>query len=132
MAIKKMVQAPGVDNVSLEVTVPTFSFESAGLAELIVEAWTKPDFRKKLLERGPDMKVTAGAAEAATKAVNERGFNLKRAVVITEKEHDHHYMMQTTDEVVFVLPDPSRIANAQSNALLETARLLMSCTPNGI
>jgi hypothetical protein len=132
MAIKKMVQAPGVDKVSLEVTVPTFSFESAGLAELIVEAWTKPDFRNKLLERGPDMKVTAGAAEAATKAVNERGFNLKRAVVITENEHDHHYMMQTTDEVVFVLPDASRIANAQSNALLETARLLMSCTPNGI
>jgi len=133
MAIKRMVQAPGVDNVSLEVTVPTFSFDSAGLAELVVEAWTNSGFRAKLLERGPDFKVTAAAASAATKAVNERGFNLKRAVVITEKEHDHHYMMQTPDEVVFVLPDPSRIANpAQGNALLETARLLMSCTPNGI
>src|SRR5690349_12548061 len=105
MAIKRMVHPPGVDNVSLEVTVPTFSFESAGLAELIVEAWTDSGFRNKLLERGPDMKVTPAAAEVATKAINERGFNLKRAVVITEKEHDHHYMMQTPDEVVFVLPE---------------------------
>jgi len=79
------------------------------------------------------MKVTAAAAEAATKAVNERGFNLKRAVIITETEHDHHYMMQTPEEVVFVLPDASRIANPpHSNALMETARLLMACTPNGI
>ena len=63
MAIRRMVPAPGVDNVSLEVTVPTFSFESAGLAELIVEAWTNTGFQN-LLERGPDMKVTAAAAEA--------------------------------------------------------------------
>ena len=132
MAIKRLVQAPGADTASLEVTVPTFSFDSAGLAELVVEAWTKRDFRDKLLERGPDKKVTAAASEAATKAVNARGFSLKRAVVITEDEHDHHYMMQTPDEVVFVLPDPSRISNPNSNALLETARLLMSCTPNGI
>jgi hypothetical protein len=125
-----MVKA-GANDVSLEVTVPTFTFDNAGLAELIVEAWTKPQFRNKLLQRDKDKKVTAAAAKAATDAVNARGFNLKRAVVITESEHDHHYMMQTPDEVVFVLPDPSRIANP-SNALLETARLLMTCTPNGI
>jgi hypothetical protein len=130
MAIKRMVKA-GANDVSLEVTVPTFTFDSAGLAELIVEAWTKPQFRNRLLQRDKDKKVTAAAAKAATDAVNARGFNLKRAVVITESEHDHHYTMQTPDEVVFVLPDPSRIANP-SNALLETARLLMTCTPNGI
>jgi hypothetical protein len=130
MAIKRMVRA-GANDVSLEVTVPTFTFDNAGLAELIVEAWTKPQFRNRLLQRDKDKKVTAAAAKAATDAVNARGFNLKRAVVITESEHDHHYTMQTPDEVVFVLPDPSRIANP-SNALLETARLLMTCTPNGI
>lgn len=130
MAIKRMVRAP--DTASLEVTVPTFSFDSVGLAELIVEAWTDENFRKSLLARGGDKKVTKDAADAATKAVNARGFNLKRAVIITEEEHDHHYMMQEPDEVVFVLPDSSRIGDLASSSLLETARLLMSCTPNGI
>jgi hypothetical protein len=118
-----------------EATVPTFSFDNDGLAELIVEAWTNRDFRNKLLDRDPSTKeVTAAAAEMATKAVNARGFNLKRAVIITEDEHDNHYRMQTNDEVVFVLPDHTRLGTAfmPNSSLLDTARLLMSCTPNGI
>jgi hypothetical protein len=39
------------------------------------------------------------------------------------------------DEVVFVLPDYTRLGTpfaAGSSSLLDTARLLMACTPNGI
>jgi len=73
----------------------------------------------------------------ATKAVNKlAGLTLKRAVVITEAEHDSHYTMQDEDEVVFVLPNETRKpapAPAPTHAqLLETAKLLMACTPNGI
>jgi hypothetical protein len=39
--------------------------------------------------------------------------------------------MQSDDEIVFVLPNKNRIAAAPKN-LLETAKLLMGCTPNGI
>jgi hypothetical protein len=114
-----------------EATVPTFGFDSSELAELIVQAWTDDQFRKTLLNR-KNGKPTNAAIKAATAAVNARGLNLKRAVVISEEEHDRHYRMQSPDEVVFVLPDVARIANAKSGPLLETARLLMTCTPNGI
>jgi hypothetical protein len=39
--------------------------------------------------------------------------------------------MQDDKEVVFVLPNFNRVKNNPAN-LLETAKLLMACTPNGI
>ena len=72
------------------------------------------------------------AVKFATSSVNARGFNLKRAVVISEKEHDTDYVMQKKDEVVFVLPDFTRLGMTPSTSLLDTAKLLMACTPNGI
>lgn len=61
--------------------------------------------------------------------------DLKRAVIITEDEHDNDYFLQA-DEVVFVLPDEGRLEpppNPASPAnLLATAKLAMACTPNGI
>jgi hypothetical protein len=56
---------------------------------------------------------------------------LTRAVVITEAEHDNDYIMQSDDEIVFVLPNQNRVTAAPKN-LLDTAQLLMGCTPNGI
>jgi hypothetical protein len=73
---------------------------------------------------------TDGAIADATKRINEAGFDLSRAVVITEKEHDNDYIMQSDDEIAFVLPDKSRIKHGKH--LLQTAELLMACTPNGI
>jgi hypothetical protein len=52
--------------------------------------------------------------------------------VITEAEHDHDYTMQNDQEVVFVLPNPERVTPRPGQSLLDTARLLMACTPNGI
>jgi len=120
-----------------EVTVPSFSFSpNDGLAELIIEAWTNDDFRKQLLKRDPSdpKKPTAGAVQLATASVNARGFNLKRAVVISEEEHDTDWTMQDDNEVVFVLPNDTRLMTpfTSTGSLLSTARLLMACTPNGI
>jgi hypothetical protein len=79
-------------------------------------------------------KPTNAAVKAATDAVNAAGFNLKRAVVISEKEHDADYTMQDLTEVVFILPDRECLGTSfvPGESLLDTARLLMACTPNGI
>lgn len=133
MAIKKNVVLRGAA-APAEVTVPTFSFgPNDSLAQLIVDAWVEDDFRNSLLEREADnTTVTAAAANRAKVALAARGIYLNRAVIITEEEHDSHYTMQNPDEVVFVLPNRSRVTPRPGQSLLETARLLMSCTPNGI
>ena len=131
MGIKK----PKVGQLAADVTIPTFSFApNDGLAELIVQAWTISEFRAQLLDRDATQKPTNAAVKAATDAVNAAGFNLKRAVVISEKEHDADYTMQDLTEVVFVLPDRERLGTSfvPGQTLLDTARLLMACTPNGI
>jgi hypothetical protein len=103
-------------------------------------AGSVPKLRKALLERDTVTKLpTADAVMVATNAVNILAkMDLQRAVVITEAEHDDDYTMQADNEVVFVLPDETRavfsrpIAANTPAGLLETAKLLMACTPNGI
>src|SRR6266550_7129667 len=116
--------------------MPAFSYSNPGLADLIVNAWTDtpPGFKNNLLDRHPVTGLpTPLAVTTATDAVNTlAGLSLKRAVVITEAEHDGDYTMQDDDEVVFVLPNETRVVpGAGPNQLLETAKLLMACTPNG-
>jgi hypothetical protein len=110
--------------------MPAFSFgPNDALAQMIVDAWSNPG---KLLDRDRKTHVPTKAAIAdATNRVKKAGFDLTRAVVITEAEHDRDYIMQSDDEIVFVLPDRNRVATPASN-LLDTAKLLMACTPNGI
>jgi hypothetical protein len=102
---------------------------------LIISAWKNDNLRGELLARVTGSVPTEEAVARATKEVNKAGrFKLKRAVVITEKEHDDDYVMQSEDEVVFVLPNRSRVTNlnAAPRDLLKTAKILMACTPNGI
>jgi hypothetical protein len=83
-------------------------------------------------DRDPKTHLPTKAAVAdATARVKKAGFDLTRAVVITEAEHDRDYIMQSDDEIVFVLPDKKRVATPAAN-LLDTAKLLMACAPNGI
>lgn len=143
MAIRKKVKfrAAGAsyDTIS-EITMPSFSYSNEGLAELIVKAWSDTNFTDELLERNPGTgRPTTAAVKAATDAVNTFGkLSIKRAVIISEAEHDGHYTMENDDEVVFVLPNKGRQpAPPPSSAptpteLLNTAKLLMACTPNGI
>ena len=127
MAIMKRVKG-----LKDPITVPTFNFgPNDGLAQLIVEAWTNDALREGLLERDNRDLPTASAVALATAAVNASGgFSLSRAVIISEEEHDRDYVSSDANEVVFVLPNPKRAVGPSS--LVNTARLLMACTPNGI
>lgn len=139
---------------------PVFSYgPDPRLLDVIVDAWLNRDYtftppggiglpipfgplRDALLERDRKGNPTPKAFSAATLKIGTAlGVDLKRAVVISEAEHDNDYFMDD-DEVVFVLPDQGRlIAGAIPNPplpavnpprLVETAKLLMACTPNGI
>ena len=123
----------------VEITVPEFAMPPdavPGIAQVIVNAWKGVTGLDKILQRettGANKGMaTQIAVNQATAAINAAApnFNLKRAVIITEDEHDTGYTMETPDDVVFVLPNKSRLG-AGAN-LLNTAKLLMACTPNGI
>jgi hypothetical protein len=64
----------------------------------------------------------------------QNGFNLQRAVVISEDEYYAGYTIDQDDpEIVFVLPNMNRVrVHPAGHPLLETAKLLMATTPNGI
>jgi hypothetical protein len=98
--------------------VADFSYESDALAEMIARAWTDPTFKAKIL--------TAAGAKSELAA---RGFSLKNPIVVEESSYVTGYHA-AADAVVFVIPDPGRITT--SGPLLETAKLLMPVTPNGI
>lgn len=130
MAIHKRVPDHAYPGEHKHLVLPAFSFQPTNaLAQVVVDAWANPG---KLLERDPRSKLpTAAAVQEATRRVNAAGFDLTRAVVITEAEHDSDYIMQSDDEIVFVLPERKRVGAAPHH-LLDTAKLLMACTPNGI
>ena len=64
--------------------------------------------------------------------------DLKSVVVITEAEHDNDYTTSDLDELTLVLPRDTRLSSGaidhapSAPDLVETAKLLMACTPNGI
>jgi len=128
MAIHKTVKDKS--GKTKHLVLPAFGFEPTDrLAQLIIDAWANPGH---LLERDPKTHLpTPRAVKEATTRVKGAGYDLNRAVVITEAEHDSDYVMQSDDEIVFVLPNKNRVTTPAAN-LLDTAKLLMGCTPNGI
>jgi hypothetical protein len=102
------------------------------LAQMIVDAWVDDTFRDQLTERNADGTATELAKVSARSSLAARGLYLQSAVVITEDEFDNHHSLNDDDEVVFVLPNLSRVVPRPGQSLLETARLLMAATPNGI
>ena len=123
-----------------EMTVPEFAMPPdavPGIAQVIVNAWNNDASLDKILDRiqiGANKGMaTQDAVDQATAAINAAypGFNLQRAVIISEEEHDDGYTMETVNDVVFVLPNRDRAVLSGAN-LLNTAKLLMACTPNGI
>ncbi len=130
MAIHRKVADRTRPGEKKHLVLPAFSFPPTdALAQLIVDAWANPGH---LLERDPHTLLpTQRAVQEATARVKKAGYDLGRAVVITEIEHDNDYIMQSDDEIVFVLPNKNRVATPAKN-LLDTAKLLMGCTPNGI
>jgi len=114
-----------------DLTVADFSFQSDSLAQMIVDAWLDNNFKNQLLTKAAD-----GTSPNAKSALAARGIYLDDPVVITETDYNNGYYKHDDDEVVFVLPNASRVVSTGSvppgQSLLETARFLMACVPNGI
>jgi hypothetical protein len=115
---------PGIfKDATLQDRVADFSYQNESLAQMIVYAWTDQTFRTQLLAN----------PQTAKSALADRGIYLKAPFVITETDYNNGYHMPDPDGVVFVLPNQPRTATpSQGQTLLETAKLLMACTPNGI
>jgi hypothetical protein len=118
----------------IDITQPSISYTNDGLADVIVQLWANP---QNILDRvtiNPVVPTPQAVAQATVLINANTGLNLKSAVILTEEEHDStNYVTQDVDEVVFVLPNKSRVGtNSAPHQLLETARLLMACTPHGI
>jgi hypothetical protein len=115
--------------------VPDFTYSSDSLAQWIVDIWVDKEYRDLLLQRDPITgEVTQPAADAAQKALHERGIYLERVVVISADEYYAGYISPVSNEVAFVLPYPdyAKHRHGRSETLLETAKLLMAAVPNGI
>jgi hypothetical protein len=107
-----------------------------GIADVIVKIWTGAAGTDKIMDRtnpGPNGVATQDARDQATALINAAApnYNFTRCVIIAEFEHDRGYTMENENDVVFVLPNKGRIDSTGGN-LLNSAKLLMACTPNGI
>jgi hypothetical protein len=101
--------------------VADFSYSNDALAQMIVDAWVDDAFHDQLLNPA-----------IARKELAKRGVYLKNPIVIDEKDYVEGFA-SGIDEVVLVVPDKNRADMASAGlALLDTARLLMACTPHGI
>jgi hypothetical protein len=111
-----------------DTKVADFSYQNDSLAQLIVEAWVDLNFQNDLTTGTP-----AARAGKAKTALADRGIYLQHPLVITEAEYDAAYHMPDPNGVVFVLPNKARTGTFPAHqSLLETAKLLMACVPNGI
>ena len=91
------------------------------LAQMIVDSWVDKNFRDGLMKNPQSVKSLLAA----------RGLHLQNPVMIEEKTYYQDYEMNADNEVVFVLPQPPDDL-PKGQFLLETARLMMAITPNGI
>jgi hypothetical protein len=106
--------------------VADFSYApNDSLAQMIVDAWVDQNFASQLLNN-------PGTAKSA---LAQRGIYLASPVVITEAQFTQGYTPSNPNvDVIFVLPNQPRVdmTPPPGQSLLETARLLMASTPNGI
>jgi hypothetical protein len=109
--------------------VADFSYHpNDSLAQMIVDAWVDDGFRNLLTTGDRAARITHAQVSLAG-----RGLYLERPIVITEAEYAAGHDMQDDREIVLVLPNKPRAGAPRPNqSLLETARLLMACTPEGI
>ena len=128
--------APNDDN--LVDRVADFSYQSDALAQLIVDVWLG-NYGNLISPSGAGTTVAQYQARsaAAKAALAARGIYLQQPIVLNETEYTDGFSLADANlasAVVFVVPDPSRATTtvATPPALLETAKMLMAVTPNGI
>jgi hypothetical protein len=114
-----------------EDKVADFSYENDSLADLIVQCWGPGNTLAKLTT-GPDNQ----RADAAKEELEARGIYLEFPFVVTEDEYEAGFSLEDhglphKNGVVFVVPRRDRVTIA-APTLLETAKMLMAITPNGI
>ena len=110
-----------------DVKTADFSYQNDDIAQdIIVQAWTTPNFRNQLLNGNAAQRKAA--AQAALLAL-AHPIDLTSPIVITEGEYDEGWDSDDPDQVVFVLPNATRQSGTN---LVETAKMLMACVPNGI
>ena len=146
MGIRKKIRDRRLQDdpdAQLEVTMPTVSYPATdALAQVVIDAWLNRPFPNpgdeglgdQLMDRNAKGHPSPKALRAAKDRLHAAGFELDRPVVISEDEHDNDYVMRDPKEVVFVLPNQNRLTSPAhpGHSLLETAKMLMACTPNGI
>jgi len=130
--------AKGGNDDNLVDRVADFSYQSDALAQLIVETWLgSHDNLITPTGAGTTPAQYLTRSTLAKAALAARGIYLQQPIVLTEIEYDSGFSLadaQLPSAVVFVVPDPSRATTtvATPPALLETAKMLMAVTPNGI
>jgi hypothetical protein len=115
------------DDDNLVDRVADFSYQNDVLAQLIVEMWGGSHVA--LITAA----TIAARSAAAKQVLADRGIYLEQPIVLTELEYDSGFSLADAglpSAVVFVVPDQSRATTGKP--LLETAKLLMAVTPNGI
>jgi hypothetical protein len=113
--------------------VADFSYESDALAQLVVEMW---------LGQHKDLLAAPAATDYGQRSLNAKsafaakGVYLEQPIVLKETEYDVGFSLADAglpSAVVFVLPDQARATIISTPpALVETAKMLMAVTPNGI
>jgi len=135
----------GTATAQLEDKVADYSYSSDALAQLIVDMWLG-NHNNLTAPFGPGTtKAQYLARSAAAKTVlADRGIYLQKPIVISEDEYEAGFKLADAGlldsgeniGVVFVLPRDSRptlgAAPPPPPPLLETAKMLMAITPNGI
>jgi TAT (twin-arginine translocation) pathway signal sequence len=131
--------------------IADFSYTNDALAQLIVDMWLGKHTDLISPEGGgtapPTQQDYKNRSAAAKIALAERGIILQLPIVITEKEYAAGFRLKDADlldpngentGVVFVLPRQDRAIPISTTPpstpppLLETAKMLMAITPNGI
>jgi hypothetical protein len=133
----------GTQKADLTDKVADFSYQNDVLAQLIVDIWLGVGGYANLVT--PTASSTPPATSAdyqmrsnrAQTALAARGIYLTYPIVITEDEYDDGFNLldaglPVIDGVVLVLPRKTRATTFASPPLLETAKMLMAVTPNGI
>jgi hypothetical protein len=121
----------GTAKAALDDKVADFSYQNDSLADLIVQCWN-PGNTLARLTTGSDVSRAAAAKEE----LEARGIYLKFPFVVTEDEYEDGFHLEdhglpADKGVVFVVPRKDR-ATVPAATLLETAKMLMAITPNGI
>lgn len=131
----------GTAAAHLEDKVADFSYSSDALGQLIVDMWLG---NHADLLKAPHVNDYNKRSLNAKTALADRGIYLEKPIVITEAEYEDGFSLANAGllgpggeniGVVFVLPSDSRAtfgAPPPPAPLLETAKMLMAVTPNGI